>query len=207
MQNAEKYDVSLCLQVGDEIAQAYCASLIGMVSSVFEGEPKKNEPDDAALQRLMSDWGFSGHIEFLDTLIYLRRRRNIVVHMVEKLPPEMKAFLSGGAKRLAAFWQTRPANLMGFDFSNPNLSDFTYADGFAIMNLLRICLSEIDAIFMKGIPAEHLVRELRAIVVKKSPSAAGNSSTLARKISRLMLDDYGLSLTREACEGFLQSSK
>jgi hypothetical protein len=190
------------LQTGSEHLQAYFDEVRKLGVHLLGGEVgvRNDEGDDERLERQFQAWRAPYPGEISATAIYLRRRRNHLVHLHDEPASEMRNFLGSGAPKLTKFWAKRPTDLMGFDFSNRALDRFRIEDGYAAMNLLRICLREVDAALAAVLPIEGLARQASIDILARDRRLRGSPSALARKLRATLQMEYGAQVSEQTSE-------
>lgn len=184
----------MAMQAGVEIVQAYFSAVRKHSATLHKlGMHSGASADDEALHEQMRSISCRTTPELFETIVYLRRRRNHLVHQLEEPSSEMKKFWkSGDAQRLNEFWLKRPAELFGFDFMNYTLDAFRIEDGFAIMNLLRICMLEIDRDVAQSLPGDAVLEEIEKSVLSENPHLKGDNNRLRKKVLSRLRRDYGM---------------
>ena len=184
----------MAMQAGVEIAQAYFKAVRKHAATLHRLDLNSGaSADDEALHEQMRSISYHTTPELFETVVYLRRRRNHLIHQLEEPSSEMKKFWKNGdAQRLNSFWLERPAELFGFDFYNHTLDAFRIEDGFAIMNLLRICMLEIDRDVAQSLPRGAVLEEIEKSVLSEKPHLKGDKNRLRRKVLSRLRCDYGM---------------
>ena len=182
------------LQVGSEHLQAYFDDVRKLGVGLLGGEVARRDDDegnDERLHRQLKAWRGTCPSEIFETAIYLRRRRNHLVHLHEAPASEMRNFLGSGATKLIKFWGKRPTELLGFNFAASALDRFPIEDGYAVMNLMRVCLRTVDAAVAAVLPVEGLARRAAGEVLNRDGKLRGAPSNVARKLRETVKMDYG----------------
>ncbi len=187
----------MAMQAGVETVQAYFCAVRKHTAALHKIDMSSGESaDDEALHEQIISINCRTTTELFETAVYLRRRRNHLIHQLSEPSSEMKKFWkAGGAQRLDEFWLKRPAELFGFDFSNRALDAFRIEDGFAIMNLLRICMLEIDRDVAQSLPRDALLEEIEKSVLSEKPHLKGDNNRLRNKVLSRLQRDYGIILS------------
>lgn len=177
--------------------------LTGMAPPVVQGG------DDVRLQAYLVALGASVTPEVFDTVIYLRQRRNRLVHLGPLNAWFLQFFASptGGAAGLKAYWRGRPTKLSGFDFANRDLDQFTIKDGYAMMNLLRIGLNTIDSWVAAQLPIDLIAEEIAREVIATEPGLRNETPRLAKKTSALMKIRYCTTVTAAQIDASVRKAR
>ncbi|KSB91740.1 hypothetical protein AS593_06880 [Caulobacter vibrioides] len=179
------------LIAASEYVQIYCEEalkLVGSVSAIPHDPPAGGA--DEKLRAQLKAAGAPVIDGVFDTVIYLRRRRNNLVHANGSFRADFEKHFPAGAERLTAFWAKRPTELGGFDFANRRIEVFTVEDGYAVMNLFRICLSEIDGWVAGLLPLPHVVETIVKALLVRAPGLGGDLPRLVRKTRAVLELDY-----------------
>jgi hypothetical protein len=122
----------------------------------------------------------NNHIE---TLTYLRLRRNHYTHINENIAPTLQGIITSSATRLNSFWH-RPQNAVNVDFSRTLIRNFLQDETMQLIKVLRICIVEIDkhvaSLLDRSKVIEHIVK--REYEKKKSRM---NTIVLAERVSEI----------------------
>lgn len=81
----------------------------------------------------------------IDTVTYLRLRRNHYTHIIELPNGKLEAFRITTGPSLNAFWASRGTLSSTLDFANPIIRDFAEGETIELIKLIRISMQEIDA--------------------------------------------------------------
>lgn len=186
------------LIAGSEFMQAYCEAALSAARQLT-GLPATNGGGgrEERLQAQLAAWGSPIAGGIVDTVTYLRRRRNCLVHADGALSLDLSTWFAagpvppGGPSALATFWSGRPVDLMGFDFADQAIDEFRVEDGYAIMNLFRICLVEIDAVVASVLPVGSVVAMEAQQLVARAPHLKGDWDRLTKKVGGILELNYG----------------
>lgn len=195
------------LIAASEYIQIYCEeALKALIQAV---DTPITPPPGGADEKLKAQLKASGAPVIdgiFDTVIYLRRRRNNLVHANGSFRSEFERHFPAGAARLSAFWGGRPADLGGFDFANRQIDVFTVEDGYAMMNLFRICLAEIDAWVAGLLPLPYIVETVVGTLLATGPGLRHNLPRLVRKARTVIEYDYGERLAKSTLEPLVEAA-
>lgn len=191
----EKYlnqSAAIALQTGMEVVQCYFKKVRKFAANFHNIESANtSEPEDELLLTQMTLMKCEFQKEMFDTIVYLRRRRNHCVHMLQNPTSEMEKFWKNDAELLNQFWKIQRTNLLDFDFSNEELTAFRIQDGFAIMNLLRVCMSVIDSNIAINFSIQDIIADATKRVLLDSNHLRGDQERCIRKVKGLVMRDYG----------------
>ena len=82
-------------------------------------------------------------LEIINTIKYLRLRRNHFTHIIESANPSLANFKMSICPSLNMFWQGR-STISKLDFTKSLIRDFGVEETFELIKLIRICLQEVD---------------------------------------------------------------
>jgi hypothetical protein len=149
------------------------------------------------LQALLQSAGLTSvNRNYIDTLTYLRLRRNHHTHINEAIDAPLLNFISAAAVRLNAFWH-RPRNAVNLNFTRTLIRSFGQEETFQLIKVLRICLQEIDMSIAALLNKSRLIE----YVVKReyeSKTSRMNSFVLQQRVSKVKTicrTELGLSCT------------
>lgn len=186
---------SALIAASEHMQVYYRAAMMELRRLAGAPAPTVEGGDDDKLQELLTGLGAPVIPEIFQAVIYLRQRRNNLVHY-GALKPWLKDYLDKrGATDLQAYWGTRRTKLFGFDFRSRDLRSFTIHDGYAMMNLLRIGLKTIDGWVAAQLPIDPIAEEIAREIVSLEPGLRNEVSGLTRKTKAYMAARYGASVT------------
>lgn len=186
---------AMALQAGMEIVQSYFEKVRKFTAKFHNIEPANiSAPEDELLLIQMTSRKCQFRKEIFDTIVYLRRRRNHCVHMLQTPTSEMEKFWKTDAETLNQFWKSQRTKLFDFNFLNEELISFRIQDGFAIMNLLRVCMSVIDSNIAINFSTQDIIADATKRVLLKSNHLRGDEERCIRKVKGLVMREYGKEL-------------
>ena len=123
------------------------------------GEPIHEDADEEQLRRKIERWqGNPPAINYFRTLGYFRYLRNHYAHVNDKPTHAFQTYVRSYGTPLNAFWDNGVTNLHGLEFKSLVTTDLTPELGFGIMNLLRVCLRQIDEMVAESVSLSDTVR-------------------------------------------------
>ncbi len=79
--------------------------------------------------------------EIIDTIKYIRLRRNLFTHLSDTISTPLNALIVNQGTNLNTFWRTALTEL---DFTNPDVLNFKEAETIDLLKLLRIIVETLD---------------------------------------------------------------
>jgi len=112
---------------------------------------KHKEPEEQFKLKLTSWLGNEPENGIIKTIKYLRLRRNHIAHAREDLSEGYRSLIKNDSNYLNIYWSKKTTELKGFDFAKKSYAEFEPNEVFALINLSRICMREIDSIMLSSI--------------------------------------------------------
>ena len=194
----------------------YLLSFIDEIESfrseiMFSGEPEINSNiTEEQLEIKLTNWlGRKPESAIIKTIKYLRLRRNHIAHVRKDLSKEYYSLIKNDSNHLNTYWSKQSTKLNGFDFSKESCLEFDVNEVFALINLSRICMREVDATILSTIPKEAIVKYelLRFLENKKNKGL--ELDTQSRKLNVFLRNKYGeeISCSDSVLRSYLKNSK
>lgn len=138
--------------------------------------------------------------EIIDTIKYLRLRRNHFVHLSEAIDTQLNELITINGLRLNSYWSTILTEL---DFSSMDILKFDEKETIDILKLFRIILEELDAniaasLSHEGIAEFLTIREYSAKFQWKNTDLI---SQRVKKIRDFCVSDFSINIS----ESIIQS--
>lgn len=114
-------------------------------------------PEDQIFNKLTNWLPQSPNKGYFTTLGYFRHMRNTFAHGHVGPSKEFSAFAAQHSHSLRKFWSNGVTDLGGFDFKSAQSKTLSADTAFAIMNLFRICLREIDSLLASTLSLEDVL--------------------------------------------------
>ncbi len=158
-------------------------------------EKKKDDVPEDIIFKNLKFWGIKKPEPAIQkTIKYLRLRRNHIVHSNTVLSEKLEQTIRKDSHHLTSYWSTK-ISLNGFDFSKKDVDNFTTEEAYICMNLLRICLKEIDTMITSTFKNKDLIIYQTKEILLGNNSLKGSEKALNRKVKRLLNDNFGLVVT------------
>jgi hypothetical protein len=174
-----------------------------LTSYIWDGRksPEKN------LNTLLTREGLATiNLNIVNTITYLRQRRNHYTHIIEVPNPPLAGFLTATCPSLNAFWRAN-GTIVHLDFTKTLVRDFTLDETIELIKLLRICLTEMDN-HIAGLLNTNGIIEFLVKRTYGSQSSRLNSFTLQQRINRIKnmtRNEFGLTIADGQIQPFASS--
>jgi hypothetical protein len=138
-------------------------------------------------------------INLINTLKYLRLRRNHFIHATDDaLSAEMTKLIRHSSSQLQAYWSGK-SSILGLSFLSTNIGTFTPDEGITLIKLVRVCIEEIDAYIASFVKVEQVIRDINLQLLKKRPElkelTQHSVDRRIRKIRKRAMELYGINST------------
>lgn len=140
---------------------------------------------------------------FVKTLQYLRLRRNHIAHVNDSLSAELNSLIKNSSNLLNQYWESKGVNLFGFNFSSAKVSEIYIEEAFALTNIIRVCLRQIDSNIIETISEESIQKYEAKRFFHESKTKHLKLSTGLRKFNAQLIQKYAQE-TPCSEESFLQ---
>ena len=131
--------------------------------------------------------------ELIDTLKYIRLRRNHFTHLSTTLKPVFNDLIIQEGNNLNDYWSNAINNL---DFSSTDVEIFKEEETIEIIKLLRIIVEEFDKKLSANLSHEGIITYLSKMIYENNPQRV-NSDVIKqriRKILSLSKENFGVRL-------------
>ena len=156
-----------------------------------EDQIKADAIEDQLRQRLGRWLPDVSDIGYFRTIGYLRHLRNSFAHAHSTASKKLSHYASTNAHALNKFWNNSITDLGGMNFRTIPQQTLSYQDAFALINLLRICLREVDRMFASTLDPNVLLKIALAEAWTRHPHIRANPTRLVAKASGLIRSGYG----------------
>lgn len=152
----------------------------------------KDEKPEEQLNLKLSHWlGKAPESALIKTMAYLRLRRNHIAHVREEMSDGYRSLIKNDSNHLNTYWAKQPTKLSGFDFSKKTYDEFEVNDVFALINLSRVCMREIDSLMLSTISEESIASyELPSFLANKKLNGL-TVEVKSRKFAAFLQHQYG----------------
>lgn len=140
------------------------------------------------------DSGYSSiNREIIDTLKYIRLRRNHFTHLSTTLKPVFNDLITQEGNNLNTYWSSAINSL---DFSSTDVEIFNEEETIEIIKLLRIIVEELDKNLSANLSHEGIIRYLSKLTYEHNPQRVNADIIKQRikKISSLAKQEFGVTL-------------
>jgi hypothetical protein len=143
---------------------------------------------------------------YFTTVGYCTNMRNSFAHAYDNASKELTQFAANNGHELNKFWDNGKTDLRGLDFKKAAKTELTPDMAFTFMNLLRICLDEIDEKFAASLSLDDVLRFVVNEIVKGKPDLRRLPTKVASKARIVIKMNYGetlpLSVLQQKIEAF-----
>ncbi len=131
--------------------------------------------------------------ELIDTLKYIRLRRNHFTHLADSLDTHFTNLITNSGTSLNSFWSSVITNL---DFTNSNVLTFDEAETIDILKLLRIIVESLDTHLASNLSANGIITFIADREYSVNPQRINNDVVNQRinKVKALGKRDFGITL-------------
>jgi hypothetical protein len=155
--------------------------------------------------RVLTSWGYSlPAAELIDTLSFMRHRRNALVHLSRTPNPPYMELARRAGLSLNAFWTRARVQI---DFATPSTGPLEDRETLGLLKLMRIVIRRLDTHFVSVIDNLGLVRaEARRLFGGEKVRMNRDVST--RRVQKLryeIMQEYGLSLPESDLRAAVQT--
>ena len=130
-----------------EVGSGYYNLIHGLLSEINSNSyirSNGNIPELVLYQSLdMSGYPLPDY-ELIETLSYIRLRRNHFIHLRSTLTPSFSDIINDRGNALNAYWQAKNPPQDRLDFSSEEIQRFEYDEVIQLLGLIRIVLDELD---------------------------------------------------------------
>lgn len=170
-----------------EEIEVFCSQVI---PSEFDSI-KCKEPEEQLKVNLNSWLGSEPKSEIIKTIKYLRLRRNHIAHVRESLSEGYNSLIKNDSNHLNNYWSKQTTELKDFDFAKKNYAEFEIDEVFALINLSRICMREIDSSILLSIPEEAIANYELPYFLENKKLNGLELDRKSRKFSAFLMHKYG----------------
>jgi len=170
--------------------------LLSEINSRTFVEVKDNRKEWAYLQTLIASSCAQPDQEIIDTLTYIRMRRNHFIHRNPSLADGIECIIKDKGLSLNNYWAEARQYL---DFTNPDIAVFHEVETIDLMKLLRIIVIRLDENLSGNLLTDNIIKRIASEQLngKSKPSTVADAERLSRKVKTLANMYYGRSCTIE----------
>lgn len=158
----------------------------------------KNEALEETVAQRLEGWSpGAAKLGYFRTIGYLRHLRNSFAHAHVGPSNELASYAAAHAYALGRFWDNGRTDIGKIDFRALPNSDLTPEAAFALMNLTRICLREIDRLIAETLSKDAVLKIALEDVWKHHAHIRTVAPRLAAKARGLIEAEFGERLPKE----------
>lgn len=119
--------------------------------------------------------------ELIDTLKYIRLRRNLFIHISDSISDPLTNLIQTKGAALNSYWRQ---TLTGLDFENANVLAFEEAETIDMLKLLRIIVETLDANLANNLSKEGIINFLAQEQFASKPQRI-NADVISKRIRKI----------------------
>lgn len=127
--------------------------------------------------------------ELINTLSYMRLRRNHLTHLNDNMKPNFKNLIMQQGTNLNLFWGL---SAQALDFSSLNINNFTENEAIELLKILRLTLEKIDSSVSSSVNTNDIIKHISSACFKPSNINTIKKQERARKVKQIAELDFGL---------------
>lgn len=156
------------------------------------GAPIREDAEEEQLRQKIELWrGAPPASSYFRTLGCFRHLRNHYAHVNEKPTQAFLSYIKSYGAPLNTFWGKRVIDIHGVDFKSLPTTALTPELAFGMMNLLRVCLSEVDQMIADSLPNADKVKWIVMEIRLKPGNRDLERARLVRKVITRLKIDWG----------------
>ena len=121
--------------------------------------------------------------EIINTLKYLRLRRNHFIHLNDSISPYFKNYLQQQGASLNAFWNPS----INIDFTNENILTFEENESIELLKILRIVVQELDKYLASNLDPQGIIKLLTEMKYSSKPQTI-NTIIVRKRITKIKME-------------------
>lgn len=177
----------------------------GLISE--EKEEIKKDAEEEQLRLKVANWAVSPPpSEYFRTIGYFRHLRNHYAHVNLQPTPSFASYVRSYGSPLNTFWNNGETEAYGLDFQSLPNDELTPELTFGIVNLLRICLRQIDSTISATVDARHAISWTIEQIKSNPKNHNITSKRLQSKAIRRLETDWGSPISASEVDLVLSSS-
>lgn len=144
--------------------------------------------------------------KLIQTIKYLRLRRNNFIHAAKEPSAELVKFLRYDASNLQKYW-AEITKLPGLNFSSMDVGEFSSDECISLIKLSRICIRDIDVSVAENINVETTARSMHKEILRQNSGLnqknIGSYQIQIRKVRALIHLIHGVKAANEQIANIL----
>lgn len=134
--------------------------------------------------------GLAGR-KYFRTIGYLRHLRNSFAHAHDGPSPELASYAAVYSHDLSKFWENGKTDIGGLSFRELPHQELTAEAALGLINLMRVCLREVDRLFAATYREQAIIDAVVADVWRDSPQVRMVPARFSAKVRSAIEDGYG----------------
>lgn len=137
--------------------------------------------------------------EIIDTIKYIRLRRNLFTHLSDTISTPLNALIVNQGTNLNTFWRTALTEL---DFTNSDVLNFKEAETIDLLKILRIIVETLDINLANNLSTDGMITYLAKKQFESKPQRinADIIEQRIRKIKKVGMAVFGVTLIESEIE-------
>ena len=119
--------------------------------------------------------------EIIDTIKYIRLRRNLFTHLAETISPQLNSLIVSEGANLNLYWTNALTDL---DFQNTDVLNFEEGESIDLIKLLRIIVETLDFNLAQNLPTTGMVTYLAKEQFELKPQRI-NTEIIKQRIRKI----------------------
>jgi len=189
--NNEKLTFGSYFSTSYEVVVGYIFNLLDLLSDIspntfVKSISTRNSPEQNLVNSLFSSQFQPIPNELIDTLTYMRLRRNHLTHLNTDIRPNFVNLIQQQGATLNTYWGT---SIQELDFSSRDIYNFTVNETIELLKVLRLTLEKIDTCVAASINTNDIIK---FILKNFFPNNPNNKQVRARKVRQFAEINFGL---------------
>lgn len=137
--------------------------------------------------------------EIIDTLKYIRLRRNHFTHIADSISPSFSSLITTQGNILNNYWS---GTINSLDFTSTNILSFKEEETIDIIKLLKIIVERIDINLISNLSKEGIITYLSKKEFENNPQKI-NSDVIKQRTKRILVlskHEFGITLLENEIE-------
>lgn len=192
--NNEKFTFGAYFSTSYEIVTGYLESILNLLKSISGPTfviSKKDTPEESLQESLRLSNFQLPDIELIETLSYMRLRRNNFTHLHTKPNNPLSTLITNRGSSLNSYWG---GSISKLDFTNTNLNDYTELETIDLLKVLRLIVEKLDECLAGSINANDIIAYLLSAIHVSDNGNRLVKEENASKLKQLARMDFGLQM-------------
>jgi len=142
--------------------------------------------------------------EIIDTLKYIRLRRNHFTHLADSILPNFTSLITTEGSTLNNYWS---GTINSLDFTSTNILSFNEEETIDIIKLLKIIVERIDINLISNLSNEGIIKYLSKKEFENNPQRI-NGDVIKQRIKKILVlgkHEFGVTLLENEIEPIVKT--